>query len=145
MFAHVSKQSEHEYYDILRSRKHPGLILFSSGTSGEPKGAVHDFVNLLEKFKKKSRRSLKIVNFLLFDHWGGLNTLLHTLSNGGVVITVQDRSPEGICRMIQDYKIEVLPASPTLLNLLLNLSIGISPIFVAGIFQYSESETPTNS
>ena len=108
----------HDLNKEIINRGTPGLILFSSGTSGKPKGAVHDFPKLLEKFKTK-RKSLKILNFLLFDHWGGLNTMLHTLSNGGLVITVQDRSPEGICRMIQDYKIEVLPASPTLLNLLL--------------------------
>ena len=109
---------DHHLIKEVIHRGTPGLILFSSGTSGKPKGAVHDFAKLLEKFKTK-RKSLKILNFLLFDHWGGLNTLLHTLSNGGVVITVQDRSPEGICKMIQDYEIEVLPASPTLLNLLL--------------------------
>jgi len=108
----------HDLTKEIINRGTPGLILFSSGTSGKPKGAVHDFSQLLEKFKTK-RKSLKILNFLLFDHWGGLNTMLHTLSNGGVVITVMDRSPEGVCRMIQDYKIEVLPASPTLLNLIL--------------------------
>ncbi len=108
----------HDLTKKIINRGTPGLILFSSGTSGKPKGAVHDFDKLLEKFKIK-RKSLKILNFLLFDHWGGLNTMLHTLSNGGVVITIQDRSPEAICKMIQNYKIEVLPASPTLLNLLL--------------------------
>jgi long-chain acyl-CoA synthetase len=117
----ISEQNIIPVHDLtteIKNRGTPGLILFSSGTSGVPKGAVHDFVKLLEKFKKK-RKSLRILNFLLFDHWGGLNTMLHTLSNGGVVITVQDRSPEGICRMIQDYKIEVLPVSPTFLNFLL--------------------------
>ena len=113
-----TRSANHPFFEILRERGHPGLILFTSGTSGEPKAAVHDFLALLDKFKKR-RRSLRILNFLLFDHWGGLNTVFHTLSNAGVVITLRDRSPDGICRTIEKHRIEVLPTSPTFLNLLL--------------------------
>jgi acyl-coenzyme A synthetase/AMP-(fatty) acid ligase len=109
--------AHHPLYTQIRERAHPGLVLFSSGSSGHPKAAVHDFTGLLEKFKQP-RPPQRILNFLLFDHWGGLNTMLHTLSSGGTVLTVSDRSPEGICEAIEDYKIEVLPASPTFLNLL---------------------------
>ncbi len=30
---------------------HPGLVIFSSGSTGEPKAILHDFVPLLEKFR----------------------------------------------------------------------------------------------
>ena len=109
---------QHPLYESIRANNHPGLILFTSGTSGEPKGAVHDFSRLLEKFYIP-RKSLRTVNFLLFDHWGGLNTMFHTLSNGGVVLTIKDRDPDSICAFIEKHKIELLPASPTFLNLLL--------------------------
>ena len=109
---------QHLLYDTIRERNQPGLVLFTSGTSGQPKGAVHDFSKLLEKFNSV-RKSLRTVNFLLFDHWGGLNTMFHTLSNGGVVLTLKDRQPESICAFIEKHKIELLPASPTFLNLLL--------------------------
>ena len=49
----ISDQSNNELYKIIRSRRNPGLVLFTSGTSGEPKAAVHDFLVLLEKFKIK--------------------------------------------------------------------------------------------
>ena len=107
-----------EYYEVIRSRKKPGLVLFSSGTSGEPKAAVHDLCALLKKFETK-RRSLRTINFLLFDHWGGLKTMFHILSNGGVLITTKERSPEEICNLIEAQKVELLPVSPTFINLLL--------------------------
>ena len=44
-----SNRSSNDYYEIIRKRGHPGIVMFTSGTSGEPKGAVHDFFYLLEK------------------------------------------------------------------------------------------------
>jgi len=114
----ISKKSYNEYYDVIRERKNPGLVLFSSGTSGEPKAAVHDFIFLLEKFKTR-RVALRTLNFLFFDHWGGLNTMFYILSNGGVVIAAKDRNPDSVCNLIEKYKIELLPVSPTFLNLML--------------------------
>ncbi len=106
------------YYDKLKKMNKPGLVLFTSGTSGNPKAAVHDLELLLDKFKTK-RKSLKTLNFLLFDHWGGLNTMFHTLSNAGTVLALKNRKPQTICSYIQQYKIELLPTSPTFLNILL--------------------------
>ena len=112
------KESTHQIYIDLISSKEPGLVLFSSGTSGEPKCAVHNLNKLLIKYSSK-RKTLRTLNFLLFDHWGGLNTMFHILSNGGMLVSVKDRSPEGICQLIQKYKIQLLPTTPTFLNLLL--------------------------
>ena len=106
--------------DLLKSIQQkgvPGLVLFTSGSSGEPKGALHDFSKLLAKFSVK-RNPFLTINFLLFDHWGGLNTLLHILSNGGTIIFLENRSPDYVCELIETFKVELLPASPTFLNLL---------------------------
>jgi acyl-coenzyme A synthetase/AMP-(fatty) acid ligase len=96
----------------------PGLVLFSSGSTGKPKAALHDFVKILEKFKV-SRRRMRTLGFLLFDHIGGLNTLFYTLSNGGSLVTTFSRDPEVVCELIQNHKVEMLPTTPTFLNMLL--------------------------
>ena len=109
--------SLNDLYNVIKERQAPGLVLFTSGSSGEPKAALHDFSKLLIKFKVR-RKSLRTINFLLFDHWGGLNTLFHILSNGGTVVILENRKPDYICALIEKHKVELLPTSPTFLNLL---------------------------
>jgi acyl-CoA synthetase (AMP-forming)/AMP-acid ligase II len=96
----------------------PGLVLFSSGSTGKSKAALHNLDSLLEKFHTR-RPPLVTMTFLLLDHIGGINTLLHVLSNNGTVVTVQSRDVESVCRAIQDRRVELLPTSPAFLNLLL--------------------------
>lgn len=111
-------EAEHALLMKLKSQGDPGLVLFSSGSTGKSKAALHNFTQLLEKFKTQRQR-LVTLTFLLLDHIGGINTLFYTLSNGGSVVSVRSRDPEGVCRAIETYKVELLPTSPTFLNLLL--------------------------
>jgi long-chain acyl-CoA synthetase len=108
----------HPLIRTLQDREVPGLILFTSGSTGKPKGVVHDFGRLLTKFEKP-RPAMRTVNFLLFDHWGGLNTLLHCLSNSSSVVLPEMRTPDHICELLERHRVELLPASPTFLNLML--------------------------
>jgi long-chain acyl-CoA synthetase len=117
-FTRTKIVTTHELIHVLFKRKNPGLIIYSSGSTGEPKAALHDFTFLLNKFKVR-RKTLRTINFLLFDHWGGLNTLLYILSNAGVIGIPKERTPEYICNFIEKHRIELLPTTPTFLNLIL--------------------------
>lgn len=108
----------HSFILTLKEGQTPGIILFSSGSTGRNKAAVHDFAALLEKFKVP-RHSLRTITFLLFDHIGGINTLFYNLSNAGCIVTVGDRSPDAVCAAIEKYRVQLLPTSPTFVNLLM--------------------------
>jgi long-chain acyl-CoA synthetase len=108
----------HSLLQELKNRGNPGLILFSSGSTGKSKGALHDFAPMLEKFKVPRKRK-RAISFLLYDHIGGVNTMLYTLSNAGCMVTVRERTADEVLRTIQDHKVELLPTSPTFLNLVL--------------------------
>jgi long-chain acyl-CoA synthetase len=117
-FAALERTPQHRLLRGLQAAGHPGLVLFSSGSTGESKAAVHDFTHLLAKYELR-RPAGRTIAFLLFDHIGGINTLFHLLANGGAIVTVVNRSPDAICAAIERHRVEVLPTSPTFLNLLL--------------------------
>lgn len=106
-----------QHYATLRRRGHPGLVLFSSGTAGAIKAAVHDVTPLLQKYRRP-RHKLRTLAFLRFSHIGGIDTLLYNLANGSCLVVADDRTPEAVCALIARHRVEVLPAAPSFLNLI---------------------------
>lgn len=112
------RAADHPLLRQLKERDAPGLVLFSSGSTGESKGSVLDFDELLTKFKAP-RPSYRMLVFLLLDHIGGVNTLLYGLCHGGTIVTARERSPDAICATIEEHRVQLLPTTPTFLRLLL--------------------------
>ena len=114
-----SETNPHSYIQSIKETGEAGLILFSSGSTGEPKAMIHSAERLLSPFKNKRPKKLSILIFLLFDHIGGINTLLNGLSTGALLVVPENRDPETVAQSIQDHSVKLLPASPTFLNLFL--------------------------
>lgn len=108
----------HPLYDKLVAENHAGLVLFTSGTTGDPKAAVQDLDRLRLRYAQPREVGMMLA-FMHIDHIGGVNTLLYVLSHGGTAVVPKSRSPHDVAAAIAEHRIQVLPVSPTFLNLLL--------------------------
>ena len=117
----IKKRLSFQTHPLIRKlvlNRKAGLVLFSSGTTGEPKASLLDFDKLLDKFRDGSR-GMRTLVFLLLDHIGGINTLFAVLTQGGTLVIPTARDPNSICKLVEKYKIELLPTTPTFLRMLL--------------------------
>ncbi|MGG7074232.1 fatty acid--CoA ligase family protein [Campylobacter sp. 9BO] len=119
LLENLSSQDTNPLINKLKNSNSSGLVLFSSGSLGKPKAIIHDLDNIISRFENKKPKNLTILLFLLFDHIGGLNTLLNGLSVGATLVIVDDFSADKICSSIDKFSINVLPTTPSFLNLLL--------------------------
>lgn len=109
----------HALIKKLQDESRSGLILFSSGSTGKPKAMIHDLSNLIDTYQGKRSKRFVFLIFLMFDHIGGLNTLFNCLSMNVSMVFPDSREPEQVAHLIEKFKVNVLPASPTFLNLIL--------------------------
>lgn len=116
-FERIGREPQAPLLRDLSARGAPGLLLFSSGSTGKPKGILHDFERVARKFEQP-RKPVVAITFLMLDHFGGINTLLAITSSLGTVVTVRERSTEAICRTIEEHRVELLPTTPSFLNML---------------------------
>jgi acyl-CoA synthetase (AMP-forming)/AMP-acid ligase II len=114
----IERSLDHPLLCELQKREAPGLVLFSSGSTGRSKASLLDFDALLEKFRDV-RPSYRTLVFLSLDHIGGVNTLFHVLCYGGTAITPDQRSPDAVCAAIEAHRVQLLPTTPTFIRMLL--------------------------
>lgn len=102
----------------FRANGNAGLVIFSSGSTGAPKGILHDFERLLIRYLSP-RPAYRTLLFMPIDHFGGINTLFGAIAHDGVGVIPADRSPSAIAGLIDTQCVELVPVTPTFLRLLL--------------------------
>ena len=112
--------NKEDVFNDVSNKGDTGIILFSSGTTGKPKVMIQNLTKIISSIKiPRRQKSLRFIILLMFDHIGGINTLFNCLINGSPFIIPQDRSPSLVISLINKHQVNILPTTPTFLNLLM--------------------------
>ena len=115
---HKLTSNKEEVFNEVTKQGNTGIILFSSGTTGKPKVMIQNLTKIISSIKTPRRqKSLRFIILLMFDHIGGLNTLFNCLINGSPFVIPKDRSPSLVISIINKHQVNILPTTPTFLNL----------------------------
>jgi long-chain acyl-CoA synthetase len=103
----------------------PALIVFTSGTTADPKGVVLSQKNILSNIsgiqtRIQISRNWRLLSVLPLSHMYELTGTLAILSRGASIFYLPRVTPLAIASALQQYKITTLLAIPQLLSLLLN-------------------------
>lgn len=104
----------------LGGRNHAGLILATGGSTGVPKVVLHDLDELLATVKIRNGAPRRILPLMRFDHIGGLDMAWRAIAGRQVLVAPPvEITPEAVAVLVEQHRVEVLPATPSFLNLLL--------------------------
>ena len=103
----------------------PYWLAFTSGTTGTPKAAVIPHRNLVTEwntFGVESAITKEDTFLLAAPIFGGVGFVfgLCALYNGGRVVLMKQFDPAGALRLIEQHRVTVIPAAPTMLSMMLD-------------------------
>jgi acyl-coenzyme A synthetase/AMP-(fatty) acid ligase len=109
----------HPLLENMIARGAPGFVIFTSGSTSTEKAVLIDYERMTRAHRARLREPLRTMLFLKLDHIGGLNTLFRAILNGATVVTCPSRQAADICACIEKHAVELLPATPSFLTMLL--------------------------
>lgn len=109
-----------QLFEELERRAHPGLMLATGGTTGMAKVVLHDLAALLGTIRLRETAQRRILPLMRFDHIGGLDIVWRALAGGQLLVAPPSAlTLESVAAVASRHRVEVMPATPTFLNLLL--------------------------
>lgn len=108
--------------DEIRKHQDWQLTLFTSGTTDIPKKVTHSLQSLTRAVKTYDKRMNDIWGFAYNPtHMAGLQVFFQALLNGNTIINLFEADKNTIVKLIEEYGITNISATPTFYRMLLPL------------------------
>ena len=99
--------------------EHTPVLILTTGTTGEPKGARHDWRRLVETVRHPDERPGE--RWLLaynLNQFAGIQVVLHALVSGATLVAAPTRRPADVIETVREHEVTSVSATPTFWRLL---------------------------
>jgi acyl-CoA synthetase (AMP-forming)/AMP-acid ligase II len=95
------------------------VLILTTGTTGEQKGARHDWARLLKGVRHQDLRpGTRWLLAYNLNQFAGIQVLLHVLASEGTLVEPSSRRPEDAIAAIREHRVTHVSATPTFWRLL---------------------------
>jgi acyl-CoA synthetase (AMP-forming)/AMP-acid ligase II len=91
-----------------------GVVIFTTGTTGRPKGAVYAWEDLVAQVRMRSGLE-ESVWLLLYNlnHFAGYQVLMHVFCNGATLVIPDSREPRRALEAMRRWRVSHVSSTPT--------------------------------
>lgn len=101
------------------SQDHFPVLILTTGTTGEQKGARHDWARLLTAVRHQDLRpGTRWLLAYNLNQFAGIQVLLHVLAGAGTLVEPGSRQPDAVIAAIREHSVSHVSATPTFWRLL---------------------------
>ena len=133
-WSEVAEQSEPDFEPPTLEATDPLLVVYTSGTTSEPKGVVHTHQTFLAELRDMTQMPMGDDELIALHPWpaghiGGLCSLLGPIVTHSRVVMVDQWDPEDAANRIAEHGVTMVAGTPFHLNGLLDIAERGDPRF----------------
>lgn len=89
------------------------VMILTTGTTGEPKGARHDWSRLAAAVRSPDAAGTRWLMAYNVNQFAGLQVLLHVIASGATAVVPASRRPADVVAALRDHAVTHVSATPT--------------------------------
>ena len=125
----LSLHSKAELINAINDKASWKLTLFTSGTTGLPKKVTHKLTNLVRLVRQSEKQKQSVWGFAYNPtHIAGIQVFFQAIMNGNPIIDLFGLSRDEILKLIDEYQITNLSATPTFYRMLMPMGKALSSV-----------------
>lgn len=112
----IENAQPHRYPLMEKLCGNTGLILATTGTTGQRKWVLHSLLDFSNRYAQRTAKPVRVLPLMSPSHVGGQDIFWRAWFAKATLVIPDEWTPEGVGRTVQAHQVEFLAATPSYLR-----------------------------